>query len=101
MKNLLIAALVCLALPASAGKMKEIWQMTNDSVLETLGFDEEIVAVEGHKFLQLENEDLAVQTTVRGYYRSRGVVPMFQCVTTFVKSENFFDVKKTTCEQLQ
>lgn len=94
MKSLLIVALMFVSAPAFAGKMKEIYTMTNESVLETLGFYEDIAAVEGHKFLTIEGEDLAIQTTVRGYYGNA----TYTCLTTFVKSEGFYDVKKTVCE---
>ncbi|KHD89820.1 MAG: hypothetical protein OM95_01790 [Bdellovibrio sp. ArHS] len=99
MKKLIVALLVLSAVPAFAGKMKAIWEMTNESVLAELGFDEGIVAIEGHKFLQIPNADLAVQTQVRGYYRTRGEVPLFTCVTYFAKFQDFFEVTHTECEK--
>lgn len=93
MKGLLIAALVFVSAPAFAGKMKEIYTMTNESVLETLGFDEGIMNVEGHKFVSVAGADLAVQTTVRGYNGKS-----YTCVTTFVDSEYFYQVNYTTCK---
>ncbi|WP_374077847.1 hypothetical protein [Bdellovibrio bacteriovorus] len=99
MKKLIAVLLVLSAAPASyAGKMKEIWWMTNESVLETLGFDEGTVAIENHKFVQVEGADLAIQTTVRGFYRVNGSVPTYQCVTAFVKTNDFYDVLKTECK---
>ncbi|WII73548.1 hypothetical protein QJS83_06640 [Bdellovibrio sp. 22V] len=101
MKKLVLALLVLSAAPAYAGKMKAIWEMTNESVLQTLGFDEGIVAIEKHQFVQVVGADLAVQTQVRGYYRVRGEVPLFNCVTSFVKSSEFYEVKNTKCESAQ
>ena len=37
MKNLLMTAIVLFSAPSFAGQMKEIWSMTNESVLQNLG----------------------------------------------------------------
>lgn len=94
MKAFLIAALLVVSSSAHAGKMKEIYIMTTDSILETFGFDESMVQIDDYHFVQVEGEDLAVQTTVRVYY-TRAV---YTCVTTFKKTETFFAVKKLRCE---
>ncbi|XGC81453.1 hypothetical protein ACES2L_03015 [Bdellovibrio bacteriovorus] len=92
MKKLILAA-VLFASPAFAGKMKEIWWMTNESVLQTLGFDEETVNVQGHKFVTVEGADLAIATEVRGYYAR----VTFKCLTTFKAANGFYEVIKTEC----
>ena len=93
MKGLLMAALMFVSAPAFAGKMKEIYTMTNESVYEALGFDEGIASIEGHKFVSVAGADLAVQTTVRVYDGKS-----YTCVTTFVDSEYFYQVNYTTCK---
>ncbi|AFY00384.1 hypothetical protein [Bdellovibrio bacteriovorus] len=94
MKALLIAALMFVSAPAFAGKMKEIYIMTTDSILENFGFDDSQVQIDDYKFVTVEGEDLAVQTTVRVYY-TRAV---YTCVTTFKKTEHFYDVKNLRCK---
>lgn len=93
MKNLLMALLIFLSLPAFAGKMKEIYSMTNESVLEALSEEEGITSVDGHKFVSVPGADLAVQTTAHGLNGKS-----FTCVTTFLDSGYFYQVNYTTCK---
>lgn len=95
------ASLLCLALlltsPCTyAGKMKAIWEMTNESVLEELGFDESLVDISGHRFLTSENKDsLVIETLVTGYDADI----QYRCLTTFIKSADFYSVQQTTCSK--
>lgn len=99
MKKLIAALLVLSVAPASyAGKMKEIWSMTNESVLETLGFDEGVVSIERYQFVQIEGADLAVETSVRANFGDNGSYPTYECLTTFVKTSDFYQVLKTKCD---
>lgn len=99
MNKLIVALLILSAAPASyAGKMKEIWSMTNESVLETLGFNEGVVSIEYYQFVQIEGVDLAVETSVRTNFGDNGRYPTYECLTTFVKTNDFYKVLKTKCD---
>ncbi len=101
MKRVLLSLLVCsLAAPAFAGKMKEIWQDTNESVLATLGFEEGSVSISGYKFEKVQGVDLAVRTFVKGRYRVAGTVPEFDCLTTFRGKTGHYRVQDTMCDQV-
>lgn len=98
MKKLMMAAVVAFALPAFAGKMKEIHLMVQESVLDTLGFDENVVKIEDYNFVKVTGADLAVHTVVRMYYSPTEAAPTFDCVTTFKKlADESFEVVKTKC----
>lgn len=97
MKKLLVAFVVLASSPAFAGKMKEIYTMTQESVLDVLGFDESVVQFEGLEFVKVEGAELAVSTNVRMYYSMANAPAGFKCLTTFVKAGNFYDVEKTSC----
>lgn len=98
MKKLMMAAVLAFGLPAFAGKMKEIHLMVNESVLDTLGFDEDVVKIEGFNFVKVAGADLAVHTVVRMYYSPSAPAPTFDCVTTFKQvADQSFEVIKTKC----
>lgn len=100
MKKMILSLLVVAsASPAFAGKMKEIWQMTNESVLESLGFDEGDVTISGYRFEKL-NDGMAVKTTVKGKLKVQGTVPAFDCTTTYKGSIGKYKVVDTFCEQI-
>ncbi|MFS4459580.1 hypothetical protein [Bdellovibrio sp. HCB2-146] len=100
MKKLIISlVVVSAAMPAFAGKMKEIWQSTNESVLETLGFDEGDVSVSGYKF-EKTNDGLAVKTTVKGKYKVQGIVPTFDCTTSYKGKVGNYKLVDTFCDQV-
>lgn len=97
MKKALVALLISVSLPAFAGKMKEIWSMTQESVLDTLGFNEDVVKIEGFQFIQVQDADLAVQTDVVMYYSRDAAPAAFECVTKFSKHGDSYDVIGTQC----
>lgn len=97
MKKFLLAFVIFASVPAFAGKMKEIYTMTQESVMEHLGFDENIIKIEGFDFIQVEGADLAVLTNVRSYYSVEEAPASFDCVTTFAKSATGYEVVKTKC----
>lgn len=100
MKKLIVSMLiVSAAAPAFAGKMKEIWQTTNESVLESLGFDEGDVSISGYKFEKLDG-GLAVKTTVKGKYKVQGTLPTFDCTTTYKGKVGNYKVVDTFCDQV-
>lgn len=100
MKKLIVSLLVVAsANPAFAGKMKEIWQTTNESVLESLGFDEGDVTVGNYRFEKL-NDGLAVKTSVKGKLKVQGTVPAFDCTTTYKGSVGKYKLVDTFCEQI-
>jgi spore maturation protein SpmB len=99
MKNLLAFFIVFSALPTFAGAMKEIWSMTNESVLETLGFEEEAVTIDNYQFVHIEGADLAVQTKVLVLYPIDSSEASYVCTTTYKKSADFYNVLKTRCEK--
>ena len=99
MKKIIASLLVVVCTsPAFAGKMKEIFQSTNESVLESLGFDEADVSISGYRFVKL-NDGLAVKTTVKGKMRVQGTVPAFDCTTTYQGTVGKYRVMDTFCEQ--
>lgn len=98
MKKLFIAIMMLACLPSFAGKMKEIYTMTEESVLGELGFDESIVKIEGWEFVKVEGADLAVSTYVRMYYSMDSAPAGFDCLTTFKKTGDSFDVIDTQCK---
>lgn len=102
MKKFIAAALVVFAVtPAFAGKMKEIFTMTEESVMDTLGFDEDVIRIEDASFTQVQGADLAVKTLARMYYSRQNAPASFDCVTTFKKTETFYSVIKTVCTASQ
>lgn len=87
--------------PAFAGKMKEIYIDTRESVLDYLGFDESIISIEGMKFVQVEGADLAVESIARSYYSRNSPAPTFKCVTIFKKTDaDSYSVVGTKCQQV-
>lgn len=95
MKAFLVAALLVVSSTvAHAGRVKEIHIMTTESIYDAFSVDESMVQIDGYDFVQIEGEDLAVQTTVR-FYDTRAV---YSCVTIFAKTERFYAVKKLRCE---
>lgn len=97
MKKLLVAFVVFASVPAFAGKMKEIYTMTHESVMDVLGFDESVVKIEGWEFVTVEGADLAVSTYARMYYSMDSAPAGFDCLTTFVKTGSSYEVVKTKC----
>lgn len=93
MKNLLMTAIVLFSAPSFAGQMKEIWSMTNESVLQNLGVEEDFVTISGYKFTTVEGADLAVETSVKGNYTAS----FYECITTFRKNVDEFSVIATAC----
>jgi hypothetical protein len=100
MRNLMIAFVIFCSVPAFAGKMKEIHIMTQESVMDYLGFDENVIKFESFDFVQIEGVDLAVETIARSYYSVNEVPPTFKCVTTFAKSGDNYSVIKTKCVEI-
>jgi hypothetical protein len=99
MKKILVSLLVVAAAsPSFAGKMKEIWDTTNESVLQSLGFDEGDVTIGNYRFQKL-NDGLAVKTTVKGKLRVQGTIPSFDCTTTYKGKVGSYKVVDTFCEQ--
>lgn len=101
MKNLLVTLIIIASSSAFAGKMKDISYMTQESVMDYLGFDESVIKFEGMKFVQIEGVDLATQTIVRSYYSVHEIPPTFQCVTTFKKTSDSYEVIKTNCIEIK
>lgn len=82
---------------AEAGRMKEIYTITNESVEFELGLfqDDGFITITGHKFVTPVNEGgLAVETKVMKGYSSE---VLYTCVTEFVKTPTFFKEVETTC----
>ncbi len=83
---------------AEAGRMKEIYTVTNESVEFELGLfqDDGFITITGHKFVDPANADgIAVETKVMKGYSSQ---VLYTCVTEFVKTPTFFKEVGTTCE---
>ncbi|QDK38408.1 hypothetical protein [Bdellovibrio sp. NC01] len=101
-KALLAVGLVCTFVsPAFAGRMKEIYIDTRESVLDYLGFDESIISIEGMKFVQVEGVDLAVESIARGFYSRNSPAPTFKCLTIFKKTDtDNYSVVGTKCQQI-
>ena len=97
MKNVIMALVVLSAAPAYAGKMKEIFTMTQESVMDVLGFDESVIRIEDAQFVKIEGVDLAVKTVARSYYSREEAPANFECVTTFKKSGESYSVITTKC----
>ena len=80
-----------------AGRMKEIYTMTNEAVELELGLyqDQGLITITGHKFANAESADgIAVETKIIA--NTNGKV-LYTCVTQFEKTERFFRDYKTTC----
>lgn len=102
MKNLLIAFVMLSAVPAFAGKMKEIHLLVTESVMDTLGFDESVIKIESYDFVKVEGVDLAVKTTARSFYSVKEAAPTFDCLTTLKKqADESFSVIKTKCVEVK
>lgn len=97
MKNVIMALVVLSAAPAYAGKMKSIFTMTQESVMDVLGFDESVIRIEDAQFVKIEGVDLAVKSVAVMYYSHAEAPASFDCVTTFKKSGESFDVINTKC----
>lgn len=101
MKKLFVAFTILFASTAFAGKMKEIHMLVTESVQDYLGFDEDVVKIEGYQFVKVEGADLAVETVARSYYSPQAPAPTFKCVTTFKKTGEDFSVIGTRCEEVR
>ena len=94
MKQLALSLVVLLLTAQSeAGRMKEIFIMTNESVALELGFDEEELSIFGHRFVTAANADLAIQTQVTLSEANK----TWTCLTTYKKTETFFEELGTVC----
>ena len=98
MKNVLAFLIMLFFQTANAGVMKEIWSMTNESVLETLGFEEGMVVIDNYQFVRIDGADLAVRTTVKVLYPIGSAKPTFFCVTTYKKDADFYSLLTTDCK---
>lgn len=101
MKKFLLSLVIFASIPAFAGKMKEIYIMTEESVMDHLGFDESVIKIEGFQIIPLEGADLAVRTSAVMYYSISEAPAYFNCVTTFAKAGDFFEVVKTKCTEVR
>lgn len=101
MKQFILAFVVLFSIPVFAGKVNQISVLTQESVQDTLGFDEDVIKIEGFQFIQVAGADLAVLTNVRGYYSPDEAPVSYDCVTTFVKEADFYKVKSTQCTVLK
>jgi hypothetical protein len=97
MKNVVMTLLVLSATPAFAGKMKDILIMTEESVMDVLGFDESVIRIEDAQFVKVDGVDLAVKSIARSYYSRSESPASFECLTTFRKSGESFSVINTKC----
>lgn len=97
MKKILLVMAILACLPVSAGKMKEIYTMIEESILDELGFDESVVKIEGWQFVNVDKADLAVSTYVRMYYSMDAAPARFDCLTIFKKVGSSYDVIETKC----
>lgn len=86
-----LAVVVGFSLSASAGKVKEIYILTTESVLEHLGLDWEEAEVTNIRFTNTPGYQIAVQSEV-----DLGV-KKYSCLTTFVESGKFWQVDYTEC----
>lgn len=76
---------------ARAGKVKEIYILTTESVLETLGFEWEEAEVSNIQFIAIPGYEIAVQSEVSTPLQK------YSCVTTFVKANQFWQVDYSDC----
>jgi hypothetical protein len=100
MKKIFLMFTLFIALPAFAGRMKEVYILTQESVLETLGYDDTVAVVEDLKFVKIENVDLSVQSKVRVTASVFDRAPTYSCITLLQKSEAFFEVIRSECREL-
>ena len=94
MKGLFAAVMLLISTQVFAGEMKEIYTMTNESVVKTLGPDADIVSIEGHNFVSFPGSDLAVETKVTTNPGEK----TFFCVTLFIGDRDY-QVLRTLCEE--
>ena len=83
---------------AQAGRMSEIYTMTNESVEFELGLfqDDGLITITGHKFVAAQSaEGLAVETKVLKGYSSE---VLYTCVTQFKKTPTFFKENGSDCK---
>lgn len=100
MKKYLLILIAFITIPAWAGRMKEVYIMTQESVLNTLGYDETVAVVEDLKFVKIENVDLSVQSTVRVTSSVFEKAPAYSCITLFEKTSDLFQVIKSQCREI-
>lgn len=93
MKKFILSLILIITLPAFAGKMKDLYILTVDSVTSTLGLSEDYIQIESTTIVQISGADLAVRTIVQDKYDTE----KFDCITTFKKSQNSFEVIETKC----
>lgn len=96
MKKMLVCLLL-MALPASAGKMKEIAIMATESVEAAMGINPDFMQITDQRLVSVEGMDLAVQTKVFITVPWRDGKQEWTCLTQFVKTPQFFDVLETNC----
>lgn len=96
MKNLILIAVFLFSGPTFAGKMKEIWSLTNESVLETLGLEEDHVQISGYNIIQLGDGTFAVHTKLENF--AGDIKAEYQCVTNFRTEFDSFSVVDSSCQ---
>lgn len=93
MKKTILSLILLFSTSVFAGKMKDIYILTLESVTSTIGLDEEYVDIESAKIVQITGADLAVRTIVLDKYDTE----KFDCMTIFEKLQNTFQVLNTKC----
>ncbi len=93
MRKLIILALLITSTMASAGRMKDIYIDTMDSIVSVLGTSEDYIRVKSQKFVSVQDADIAVATIIQDIYSGE----YFECITKFDKRESGFQLRNTAC----
>lgn len=92
--------ILMLSSAAFAGNFKEISIMAGDSVLEYLSDGDHTYQILKQQLIRTEgNSSFAVETTVQATSIHSARVTVWNCISQFVKTNDFFEVSKTGCKQ--
>lgn len=87
-----LAVVVGFSLSARAGKVKEIYILTTESVLEHLGLEWDEAELSNIRFIDVKGYQVAVYSEVDL------AVKKYTCITTFVETGKFWQVDYTECK---
>lgn len=93
MMKIVFSLLIIISAPVYAGKMKDIYISTFESVTSTLGLNEDYIELESSKIIEITGFDLAVRSIVIDKFDTE----KFDCITFFNKNRIAFEVSHTKC----
>lgn len=98
MKSLIVAFLIIIPFQIYALTQQSVFALAEESVRDTLGFDEDTVKIEWMESVVTSETELTVKTTAVMYISPEIRPANFNCVTLLHKTNNTYSALNTKCE---